>query len=41
MTDSQGEIFVQFTVAEFTCSMWLALARAIAPAFSRFSVLPV
>jgi hypothetical protein len=41
MTDSQGEIFVQFTLAEFTYSMWLALVRAIAPAVLRFPVLPV
>jgi hypothetical protein len=41
MTDSQGEIFVQFTLAQFTCLMWLALAPAIAPAVSRFPVLPV
>jgi hypothetical protein len=31
MTDSQGEIFVQFTPAEFTCATWLASAPAIAP----------
>jgi hypothetical protein len=38
MTDSQGEIFVQFTLAEFTCSTWLALMPATAPAVSPFPV---
>jgi hypothetical protein len=40
MTDSQGEIFVQFTLAEFTCSMSLALAPALVAIVSRVPVSP-
>jgi hypothetical protein len=41
MTDSQGEIFVQFTLVEFTCSMWLALPPAVLETVSGSQVLPV
>jgi len=39
MTDSQGEVFVQFTLVKFTFSTWLALEPAIAPEVWRWLVL--